>query len=295
MKKRRALPLPLGDTLALADWLEVETILQTDGDASAGDLERVLAREAVDREQIEPLCQSVMAEVRSRAAHAGLAYPFSVVGNRLDLRGTEKERAAYVFCLCLSVVPWETKKKKTKGIIDPEHLFEDLCRHAAARYLQGRAVKLSPPRDELPGPFAEAIHKLCEHVGEGQGYREQREVLSPQDDAVDVIGWRSFADQRAGKLVLFGQCASGRKWEDKKNDLQPQTFCVQWMLELPPSQLLKAMFVPHRVSPDKWEYLTRRAGIIFDRCRLVSHCECALEPTLQRNLLKCTKALLAVG
>jgi len=85
---------------------------------------------------------------------------------------------------------------------------------------------------------------------------------------VDVIGWRDFPDRLAGKLVLFGQCASGGNWVGKRTELNPQAFMDAWLEHRLVSTPIKALFVPHRISLGKWEETSRKAGVTFDRCRL---------------------------
>ncbi len=273
------LPLPLRkDSIRLADWLELHALSAGDSNVSVGDLERVLSREASDtsdREAPYRQAREAVGEITQRATAAGNAYPFTLSGNLITARpNAQIDHEPYVFMLCLSYFGWTAKKNST---YKPRRWFEELSQIAANAYLPGESALLSPPRKVLPASFRGAIDRLCVLAKEGGGWKPQpigwnrKGVgLAPQDDAVDVIAWRHFPDQLPGKLLLFAQCASGDNWTTKLNELQPIPFCSQWMRDPPPSMVLKAMFIPHRVSRERWDYSTRQAGILFDRTRIAN-------------------------
>ncbi|MGH9429871.1 MAG: hypothetical protein ACRD2L_26605, partial [Terriglobia bacterium] len=158
--------------------------------------------------------------------------------------------------------------------------FEDLSCVAAQNFVGGEVVRFASPRSFLPGQFSKAVDAVCRLIKEGQGFRGQA-TLSRQDDTLDVVAWRHFKDELSGKLVLFGQCASGRNWEGKAGELSPRVFCESWMIEKPPSPVLKAFFIPHRVDPLRWDFINRRAGIVFDRCRIAYWASLTSERLLQ--------------
>jgi hypothetical protein len=105
-------------------------------------------------------------------------------------------------------------------------------------------------------------------MGEGAGCRQQ-DTRSAQDDNLDIVAWRHFPDKLPGKLLLFGQCATGDDWRGPKlTSLQPDDFCKYWLSEDPPSPLIKAYFIPHRVDRSEWYRVNLFGGIVFDRCRI---------------------------
>ena len=54
-----------------------------------------------------------------------------------------------------------------------------------------------------------------------------------------------------------------------KHALDPKVFWDQWMqYSLVSPTPIKSYFVPHRIERKKWEFVARKAGIIFDRCRI---------------------------
>lgn len=305
------LPSEIKNPIKLADWMELLALILPDGNMSYGDLSSTLRRTGayelneenpessgyLQDERIDEMCGEVFDELNRRAKSAGHGYPFLVKRSVLELKpdSTWEDYVAYVFCLCLSYFGSVDEGK----VYFPRRLFETLSKFAAGRFIDGEAVKLSPPRDELPTSFKEAINEVCLRIGEGRGYKVQRQdsTISPQDDRVDIIAWRHFTDQLPSKLILFGQCASNSTWERwraKLSELQAREFCEQWMLDNPTPIPMKSFFVPHRIDSGKWLYAARYAGILFDRCRIAYWAHGASDYEYHRSWIResCLKMLL---
>jgi len=110
-----------------------------------------------------------------------------------------------------------------------------------------------------------------------------RSNLSNQKDAkLDLTVWRPFSDNRPGKLMGFGQCATGNDWADKLTQLQPEAFCAMWMLDTPAVTPVRLFFVPFRIEQKQWLDTTQQGGIIFDRCRIAVHA-CGIGKDLVRK------------
>lgn len=280
------LPSELKEPIKLADWMELLALTSPDKNSSYGDLSSALRRTAAyefneddiesdyprQDEQIDEMCGEVFNEIFHRAKAAGHSYPFTISssGSVLNVKtqASLEQYTAYTFCLCLSYFgsPLGTAANV------PRRLFEDLSKYAAKNFIHGDAVKMSPPRTDLPSSFADAVTELCSMLGEGDGYKQQRESrIQPQDDRLDIVAWRHFPDRYPSKLIMFGQCASNKYWEDwkkKLSELQPREFCEQWMISVPAPPPIKSFFVPHCIDQGRWVYATRYAGVIFDRCRI---------------------------
>jgi len=261
-----ALPFPATDELKLADWLELYALLSPAGISSRGYLERSLRSSAVlsNDTAIEQKCVQVFSELKQREKSAHRAYPFESKGIELRLKSSLEDFPAYAFCLCLSFFQWQQQRASK---IFPRRMFEALACTAAGNYIHGEVLRFASPREQLSKEFKKAVTELCLFMGEGNGFRDQP-TLSSKDDTLDVVARRNFPDALPGKLLLFGQCASGNDWEDKIDELQPRSFCEDWMLEVPVSPIIKAFFIPHCVNLQKRNKISRRAGIVFDRCRI---------------------------
>ena len=106
-------------------------------------------------------------------------------------------------------------------------------------------------------------------MGEGRGPRPSETLRDQMDAKLDVVAWKDFADGRPGKLILFGQCATGDDWRDKIGEL-PATakWCDSWLVRVPVVDPLRVFFVPHRIPAKRWDHANRYGGVFFDRCRI---------------------------
>ncbi len=265
-----SLPDSPTDTIKLADWLEIYSLLSPDGNSSRGDLESVLRTSGLfardESEAIELKALEVFSELEDRTKAAKDAYPFKIEGSLLRTLDWRKH-PAYVFCLCLSYFGCR-EKKGSKAF--PRRWFEHLSRDAAQQYLGGDALRFGSPRlkSELPVSFTDAINHICKQLNEGEGYKGGG-LSDRKDDALDVIAWKHFPDGLPGKLILFGNCASEKNWEgSKKTELTPEPFCSDWMIDPPKCKIVRSLFIPHRVEYKRFLSHLKRAGIIFDRCRI---------------------------
>lgn len=257
------MPKNLKDAIALADWLELSAIEAGDKNSSAGDLLSVLALVRNDDVDDE-LSLEVIREIERREKATGEGYPFIVQHARvLQAKPNWKDHVAYVFCLCLSYFKWKSEKG---AAINPWNLFEELSCIAAAQYFQGRVFHFGSRSKDLKS-FSRGVSELCRLIGEGQDFKQQP-TLKRKDDKVDLVAWKEFLDSAPGKLIIFGQCAAGDDWDEKIDQLRPDVFWKQWMLEPETSPLIRSFYIPHRLPPEKWQFYARRTGILFDRCRI---------------------------
>ena len=151
----------------------------------------------------------------------------------------------------------------------PERIFEELSCSVAKEYVGGKAVRFGWPRARsvMPGGFGKAIAELCRRIGEGDGYLGTYSTGDEKDGGLDVVAWRPI-DEMPGKLLLFGACATGRNWETKLTELQPQDFCGRHIDGNVSPTPAKAFFTPWTVPRDRWRAYSGIAGVIFDRCRV---------------------------
>lgn len=271
-----------------ADWLEYCTLRSAEGGTSIRQFMRDLSAagtgEVIDiweHEEGSPLEEMLGAEGTAESAFEELherylacggkdgAYPFHVEENSL-LLGGRPETSVYTFLLLLSRLGREAGPPE----IDAAELFEDISARAAERYLGGsrsnaRAVVFGFPRKVLPKGFAPALDALCSQLGEGEGHRTSPKTKDEKDARLDIVAWRDFQDKRPGKLIAFGQCATGSQWRTKLTDLPPTTdWCDLWMRGLVTVSPIRLFCVPHRVDRENWLHTGRLGGILFERCRI---------------------------
>jgi len=228
-----------------------------------------------DEEAEEDLAQQAFDELDERLRNLGPSsgqYPFEVASNTVALRDGGDE-SLYTF---LALLSWFGKDAGPEGM-DGEKIFEDVCARAAHAYLGGTGGRVTSvvfgfPRRVLPKGFASALDSLCKSMGEGGGHRKGRAKLPDQKDGkLDIVSWIEFHDRRQGKLISFGQCATGRNWDKKISDLPPpDRWCGYWMADTPTALPVRSFFVPHRIDRDSWSYSSFFGGILYDRCRIAS-------------------------
>ena len=270
------------DATELADWFEARTLETADQNVAIQDLVRLIHRGGSasdvdedrrlvsDRE--ESAAEDAFNELQYRAvACGGDPYPFDIRSDYVQLRDTS-EGSVYLFLLLLSIYG----KDAGPAEIEAEKLFEELCAAAIRSYFGGealgaRAYLFGFPRRLTPTGFASAVDDLCLNMREGIGNRQRPDSADQKDAKLDVVAWRDFPDLAPGKLIGFGQCATGRNWTEKLTDLQPQDFCTLWMADRPAVWPIRAFFTPFRVPQRKWATYSVRAGILFDRCRIAYH------------------------
>ncbi|MCC7494791.1 MAG: hypothetical protein IT204_20720 [Fimbriimonadaceae bacterium] len=299
-----AAPVELSDPIALADWVEMLALQPRRLPANLGDVDQVLRQAAggYEDEGIDNRVDQVAAELEKRSVAAGpQAYPFDFDGDLLRRRDPVDAHVPYAFCACLSfAVGQGWNSAGLDGLVrdtHPRRDFERLCRAAAVAYLgagPAAALRFGSPRDDLPAPFGQALAEVVRQLREGGACREEAYGASPGtgDEGLDIIAWRPFYDTQRSKLVMFGQCATGRGWQDKLTELSPSAFCQNWLSDYREPWPVKGLFVPHRLTDRQWLLHPTHAGIVFDRCRIAA-LEPVLDGRLRGRLVRWTNALLA--
>ena len=271
-----------------ADWLELKALSSRDRNSSIADLARTIKRagtmdamiEDDDVVDVDPGGEGVTAvtaaafdELETRDQACGLAsgYAFDVRANFIEAKG-EAEKSIYVFLLLLARYGHLAAKQVARA----DSLFEEIAAAAVRGYLGGsaagvEAVAFGPTRRKKGKGFRCAVDELCARLGEGGGISTEPAASDQKDAKLDVVAWTPFPDRRRGKLVMFGQCATGKNWQGKVTELQPESFCRLWLREALHIIPGRVFFVPFTIPDHGWNIAISRAGIVFDRCRIAAH------------------------
>lgn len=305
-------PLSVTDPIEdLADWLEIRTFRDRDGNCSHVDLLKALhisgTADALNEEDetgeaqisggepYEAAVESAFTEIEDRFNACGAVcgmYPFVLEEDYIAL-AKDTRNSVYTFLLLLSRYGQRIGSKSAK---DGAKLFEEVCAKAAEEYLGGAHIAIKSfvfgfPRRGLPAGFKKALQKLCDELQEGGGPRDRPNSPNQKDAGLDIVAWRNFDDARPGKLITFGQCATGNNWNEKLSDLQPYNWCEFWMRDRPAVTPVRMFFVPHRVSQKNWLLSSFSGGILFDRCRIARHSN-LIEKPLRKELAIWSKGVL---
>lgn len=209
-----------------------------------------------------------------RPAH----YPFITRGRSLTARANAA-KTTYAYLLLLS----QYGDKAGPAAVNGASLFEEVAAVAVENYLGGAktgatSYQFGFPRRRTPRQFTVALDDLCVKLSEGGGHKKQPENRNAKDARLDIAAWLPMPDARPGKVIAFGQCATGGNWAEKLTELHADHWCTKWMREFPPVVPLRCFFVPHRLSVEDWYHNAIDAGIIFDRCRLAAYASQLPEP-----------------
>ena len=299
----------------LADWLEVLALSRRRGAAARADLVGLhdLFGDAGHATETEPetgqeldgeilederqaFTDEVLEELHYRAGVLESRYPFRIEAKGTDwrlVRGpdardreTAAAQAAYLFCLLASAL----RDGRIRGGVGkpleqrlPE-MFQAVSVEAAAGVLGGESISFGWPRPD-GSAFLPALREASRRLGLGTPLDSvpPRSKGREKDAGIDVIAWRGFADRRPGKLVLFGQVASGRNWTEKSIKAEISNF-LSWFSERPTEHSVPAIFIPfpqhhdcagrdgHRfetIAADEAWSREQKFGIVIDRLRIV--------------------------
>ncbi len=276
----------------LADWMEIQALIVSDGGVSAAELATTLkisgcvdslgdnkdAKEADGDAFDAGEAASVRAFdelTRRNDLYSVEVYPFDLSGEHLQ----PKDWALNSVYLFLRLLRDHNllQALNDDAVRQARKLFESLAASALAAYLGGKTNGVEsfvfgfPRRERLPKAFRDALNALCKKLGEGDKCKSDAPLASQaKDDGLDVVAWREFPDRRrSSKLIVFGQCATGNDWEKKLCDLpSTSSWCSTWLTRAPFVDPVRSFFVPVVIDDDSWEYASRRAGILFDSARI---------------------------
>lgn len=270
------LPKQRLNKIKLADWLEINALLDQDHSSSIEDLSSTLKLEYANQEnRIENLRADVSSELISRGRKLGNAYPFLFNGKLLQIKNIRsyKNQWTYLFCLLISYIGLEKGSRDLKAWDTKQisSLFEKLCTSVAENFLSNKRIdahslQFGAPRTSWKSEhqsFKKALEFLKSAINEGN-VKGSPTANRRKDAGLDVIAWRPFPDNRTNKLFLLGQCAAGNDFKSKRRELRD--FSQYYSLEV---GIIYSFFVPHEVDESDWSYFYYPdIGILFDRSRV---------------------------
>ena len=217
--------------------------------------------------------QQALQEVDRRNIACAYHYPFTTYQNQILLREAEDKihiawQLAYVYLLLATRL--NMLEHKRVDDIDGTLLFEHLSAIAVKNYF-GDNAKSIVFGTGVKGGFKEKVAQLINSLDEG-GFAQEPEdsTCDEKDGGLDVVIWKAFADQKKGKFIGFGQCKTGTEWRSQVGALLPNEFCKSFFSKQPIYSPVKMFFVAESFR-ENWEKISRRAGILFERCRIMEN------------------------
>ena len=275
-------PTQAAPTNELADF--VELICWRDHLASATAISRLLGRlgegessDGIPEEDTDQAVDEAFVEIERRIEACGEGYPFIFGQEGSTLQATEEignpQHEVYKYLLLATRLRMNVHKNHVN--IDGTQIFEELSAEVAKGYFGDRTKSLVFGTAAGSVDFPSKVDDLCDQLNEGGGYINNGGSVRPRDGKLDVVAWKPFADDLPGKLIGFGQCKTGTYYEGELTQLQPDTFRDMWIrspIIVPP---MRMFFIAEALSsyPEDRLYISRQAGILFDRCRIIDFCD----------------------
>ncbi|MEM7115138.1 MAG: hypothetical protein AAF614_22050 [Chloroflexota bacterium] len=228
----------------------------------------------------EELLNSWFQHLEQRQYIYGEFYPFRLVRGALfgikDTELTAKHRL-YIFMLLAS---------SQKYIADKErHLltanFERICMVALKQFLPQQGIvelvgKNPFNRGRFAGNIWHKINLLSDMINEPisasckQNMAKLNDPNDTGDRGLDIVGYIPFSDNERGSLLLFAQCACGKKWTEK----QFEAHVIMWKKYIefasPPINIIFISYA-FRGGDGQWfDYMQMEEGILMDRQRIIS-------------------------
>ena len=284
---------PFHDPIRLADWVELNLLLEEESSVSVTDVTDQLADtppdDAEDSERrfaqeddgqvrlgywelAEGKAEAAFRELSQREGWLGHHYPLEIDGDVALLRGKIPARAVYQFLVLL-----RARQLYPSGLGDDGAesglLFEELMKHALGRYVVSQpahrvrfGVAGGVRGDGLPQPLHEAVQELSRRMFEKSG---QIPNARQGDFKADVVAWKPFGDKRPGQLALIGQAtiSEGDWMHDEPAKRWTDMRLIRFF-----ARPLTAVAFPETLSltsPDALDGLMF-SSVPFDRLRLLS-------------------------
>ena len=274
-----------------ADFWEIQALINTGQFYSQMSMIRAISKELdeIDHDGIESEddklddnLSDVYFELTSRAKSLQSRYPFEFGKYSLRLNQDDSEfKSVYIFLLLCTRFSMNKAENKVRNGVDATLLFEDLCAIVGMNYF-GKNSKSLVFGTATEGNFESKIKNLIKSIGEGQAYKNpNNNYPTKNDDGIDVVVWRDFADMRISKLIGFGQCKTGTSWQDEVKKLNPDHFCENWLYEKPIFPPLRMVFICDTLNIEK-NFVTDQRGILmFNRFRIMEY----LPEAIPQNIL----------
>lgn len=257
----------------IADWVEC-VVLSGRPEYKRGDLKSTLSQENLEDSDL--LEQQTWEELIVRAKLFGEKWPLELDGSRLRLREEYNPLIEMYQFLCLLGLGQAENVDRV--------LFEELVVDAFSGYFGSNVLRVGHPASEgMSKSFRSRIESYSEQSGMSRLEVHEPPYSHDKDLGLDVVSWMSSADGRGGYLHFLVQCATGRNWQSKLDDINLQEWNSHLVWAVPP---VRVFCVPNviRLAHEQWIRTTRRAGLIIDRPRLmeIAGGVCLREPTRLR-------------
>ena len=248
-------------------------------------------------EMEETIKEEVMDQVAERSDVCGDRYPFEInsSGSALKVRSGDKNKHV-IYKYLLLATRLDMNEHKIHANLDGTELFEELCAQIGSNYFGKHSKSFVFGTANGLGNFELKIDTMCSLIGEGEGYNNNyNRTANAKDDGLDIAIWIPFSDDRAGKLIGFGQCKTGTHDDECFTRLQPDAFCKNWLKIMPTLTPVRMFFVAEALLDEQWSGKSSYAGILLDRSRIIEYCNEIDSDLLYRIVAWTSEAAMSTG
>ena len=218
------------------------------------------------------LAQNVMDEIQQRQILHEHGYPFHSDGYKIEMKTGTDSRTTYLFCLGLSLLP-ATKITLAQRTTQ----FETIAKIAAQSFFGGSALRIGVPLEGEFTSYAMLLKKISELLP-NLGPPDLENAPESGDCGWDVLVVKSFRDGEAPRMIVLGNCATGRTdWLTKALETAPSYLFDRNFSNAHRSVVLSFFAIPFIMDEDA--RLRKNYGnvLAFDRFRICEHAPTASE------------------
>ncbi|WP_116109351.1 hypothetical protein [Lewinella sp. IMCC34191] len=262
-----------------ADFWEIQALREFGIPVSEIDILKVVAKEfdELNNDGIESQedfysdrLNDVFSHLSDRVKYSYNNYPFRFNRSSIEIDQIESS-SDYLYVFLLLATRLNMGNDRVHGGVDGTLLFEFICSHAIKQFFGDNAQSFLFGTG-APGNFAAKVTELIHELGEGGAFKNAN--INPptkNDDGIDVVVWKDFADNKEGKLIGFGQCKTGTTWRDKIHKLKPADFCMNWFKHSPVVQPIAIVFLTDTLYEDQNFITDQRGFLVFNRFRVMEY------------------------
>lgn len=212
----------------------------------------------------ENCAQLVMDEIQARQMLLSDAYPFDCDGYKVEFSPPALGTSTYVFCLGLSLLPAEQISN-----VQRETQFETIAMNAAKAFFGGEELRIGTPwKTAEVTTYKELLDKVTALIP-NLGPCSREAAPDGGDCGWDVLIVKGFKDNNFPRLIILGNCATGRTdWMKKGMETAPHYFFESSFTSSHKSVLITFFAVPFVLDDEMRKRKLYGQTITFDRFRI---------------------------
>jgi len=220
-----------------------------------------------DEDGPEKRAQEVMDEIQARELVLNGVYPFHCDGYKIEFRAPAVGTSTYVFCLGLTLLPHDQISNEQRST-----QFETVAMNAAKAFFGGTELRIGAPWRTEEIPTYEVLLDKVAALIPNLGPRTRDAAPEGGDCGWDVLIVKGFRDKDFPRLIILGNCATGRTdWMKKGMETAPQYFFDSSFTSDHRSVLITFFAVPFVMDEDARKRKLYDQTITFDRFRICEH------------------------